>query len=79
MYSKKQVIDKIKRRFEKGQPLNITAVKREAPSLMKSAYNIKPFFGWRQAIDAAGIDYSDICVDLKEYVTCAIPKIPVVG
>ena len=72
MYSKKQIIHKIKQRFQQGQALNITAVKREMPKLIQSAYAVKPFWGWRQAVDDAGIDYADICVELEEYVTCAI-------
>ena len=71
-YNKNQVIDKIKQRYEKGQPLNITAVKREVPSLIKSAYAIKPFWGWCRAIEDAGINYADICVALNDYIICQV-------
>ena len=46
--------------FEHGEPLNICAVKRNHPELMKAVYEIKPFWGWKRALEAAGTDPATI-------------------
>lgn len=66
------IVEKIKDLYRRQQPLNITAVKRDHPALMEAVYKIKPFWGWKQALEAAGIDYTKINVRLSEYVTCQI-------
>lgn len=52
--------------------MNIAAVKHRHPELMEAVYAIKPFWGWKQALEAAGIEYSDIKVELQDYCECEI-------
>ena len=62
----------IKRLFKRDEPLNICAVRRQHPRLLDAVYDIKPFWGWKRALEAAGIDYADIRVELLDYVVCEI-------
>ena len=39
---------------------------------MERVYAVKPYWGWKQALAAAGIDYRDIKINLKPYATCPI-------
>lgn len=55
-----------------GEPLNISAVKRRHPALIRAAYAIKPFLGWKGALEAAGIDYARIKVEILHTLTCEI-------
>ena len=70
--TQRDIVVQIKDLHRRHQPLNITAIKREHPGLIASVYQIKPFWGWKQALEAAGIDYADIKVHLSDYVTCRI-------
>lgn len=70
--SRSQIISQIKRLFSKRQPLNISAVKRTHPELIKAVYAQPRFWGWRGALKDSAIDYSRINVELIEYVTCKI-------
>jgi hypothetical protein len=54
------------------EPLNIAAVKRNRSKLIRAVYAIKPFWGWKQALEAAGLSYGKINVELRDYVTCRI-------
>jgi hypothetical protein len=56
----------------KREPLNITAVKRRNPEILQSAYAMKPYWGWKQALADAGLGYEDINVELWDYCTCLI-------
>ncbi|MEO7974938.1 MAG: hypothetical protein ABIU84_15260, partial [Thermoanaerobaculia bacterium] len=53
-----------------GTPLNITAVRRSAPEILKTAFAIRPFWGWRRAIEAAGLSYDRIATELLDFVRC---------
>ena len=68
----RQVIRRIQRLFESGEALNIAAVKREHPKLIETVYSVKPFWGWKRALEAAGIKYSDIRIELSDSVVCKI-------
>lgn len=68
--SRKAVITEIKRLHRAGHPLNITAVKRYDPALIDFTYQTEPFWGWKQALEDAGIDYSEIHIELMEEATC---------
>ena len=72
---KRGIISKIRTKFRKRHPLNITAVKRDDPELMAAAYAGSPFLGWRQALQEAGTDYGRINIELEEYVECPICRI----
>ena len=69
---KRRIIRRILKLHAGGEPINITAVKRSRPNLIAKAYEIKPFWGWKQALEDAGIDYADIRVHLMDHVTCHI-------
>lgn len=72
MLPKAEVICQIKKRFKGRKPLNIAAVKRVAPELIEAAYQQTPFWGWKQALEAADIDYAKIHTEISDYVTCRI-------
>ncbi len=40
-----QIIRKIQQLHRRGEPLNISAVKRSHPELIRAVYNAKPFRG----------------------------------
>ena len=62
----------IRELHRKRQPLNIAAIKRSHPHLLRRVFAVKPFWGWKQALKDAGIDYGKINVELQEYVTCRV-------
>lgn len=70
--TQQKIVGTIQHLHEQGEPLNITAVKRRHPELMKAVYAVKPFWGWKKALEAAGIGYSDIKVELLNYCECEI-------
>ena len=70
--TQRAIVANIKDLHRRHQPLNITAVKREHPELIESVYKITPFWGWKQALDAAGIGYQDIRVELEDEVQCRL-------
>ena len=67
-----QIIAEIRVLHRRNEPLNITAVKRLHPKLMEAVYKIKPYWGWRSALEASDVDYSDIRIELLDYVTCEV-------
>jgi hypothetical protein len=60
----------IRKAYARWEPLNINAMKRRAPEVLAAAFEIKPFWGWRRAIEAAGLRYEKIPVELEETVRC---------
>ena len=68
----RDVVRKVCLLHRQGVPLNITAVKRDHPELIERVYSIKPFWGWRRALNTAGIDYAHIRVRLEEAVVCLL-------
>ena len=56
----RKLTSQIRRLFARGEPLNICAVKRNHPELVKAVYEIKPFWGWKRALEAAGTDPATI-------------------
>lgn len=70
--SKQQIIAKIRRLFLRREPLNLSAVKRRHPELVERVYALRPFWGWKQALEEAGVDYSNVNVELQDHCTCLI-------
>lgn len=70
--TQRKIIKEIKDIHRRKEPLNITAVKRHHPELIQAVYAVKPFWGWKKALEAAGIKYSDIKVELLDYCECEI-------
>lgn len=66
------MVAQIREMHLRGEPLNITAVKRRHPDLMGQVYDEKPFWGWKQALETADIRYSEIRVHLEDTVACRI-------
>jgi len=66
------VIKAIKRRHKQELPLNISAVKASDPDLMSAAFSCKPFLGWKQAIEQAGLSYDKILTFHQDEVECLI-------
>jgi len=65
-------VQKIQNLHARGEPLNISAVKRSHPELIAKTYEIEPFWGWRRALEDARIRYSQIRVHLEPTVECKI-------
>ena len=65
-----ELIEKIKQLYRRKQPLNINRVRESHPELLKAAYSIKPFLGWKQALEKAGLSYESIITEIEEYVEC---------
>lgn len=66
------IIRKIRALHARRAPLNISAVKRQHPELIEKVYVVRPFWGWKQALEDAGLDYSKINLELRDYVDCKI-------
>lgn len=45
-------------------------MKREEPKLIEEVFAMRPFWGWRRAIEAAGLTYDRILVHLEQTVEC---------
>jgi hypothetical protein len=69
---RQEILDWIRSEHAAGRALNIHAVKRRRPDLLKRVYEVRPFWGWWQAVKDAGLDYADLKVELEEKVTCRI-------
>jgi ribosomal protein L37E len=67
---KEGVIAEIRWFAKRGEALNISAVKRSHPKLIEVVFDVRPFWGWKQALEDAGLDYSAIRVELTETVEC---------
>jgi hypothetical protein len=70
--SHQPTLDLIRQRFERGLPLNLSAVKREAPELLKGLWIPAQFVGWRQMIEAAGLRYDQIRFILEPNAFCPL-------
>ena len=70
--AQRNVAKAIKRLHAAGEPLNITAVKRRHPELINEVFAIQPFWGLKRALVAAGIDYSEVRVELADTVPCRV-------
>jgi hypothetical protein len=70
--ARKSIIREIRRLHARREPLNISAVKRNHPKLIERVYAVRPFWGWKRALEDAGLDYSKINTELRNYVDCKI-------
>ncbi|MBU6178291.1 MAG: hypothetical protein KGR69_01445 [Verrucomicrobia bacterium] len=69
---RQEILDWIRFEHRDGRALNLHAVKRRNPDLLRRVYEVRPFWGWWQAIRDAGLDYGELKVELEETVTCRI-------
>jgi hypothetical protein len=69
---KKKVMAEIRRLHRRHEPMNLSAVKREHPELLEVVFAVRPFWGWKRALEDAGIRYSDIRVELSDRLVCEI-------
>lgn len=68
----KRIVAWISHAHEQLLPLNISAVQRRRPDLVTEAFAIRPFWGWRRALAAAGLGYDEIAFELLEKVSCEV-------
>ncbi len=40
--------------------------------MIERVYAVRPFWGWKRALEDAGLDYSEINVELRDYVDCQV-------
>lgn len=65
-----RVVNAVRRLHERREPLNLNAVCRNHPHLIRSLHKPERFRMWRDAIAAAGLSYSTIRKELVECGTC---------
>lgn len=70
--AQRNIIREIQRLHSGRAPLNISAVKRSHPKLIERVYAVRPFWGWKRALEDTGLDYAKINVELRDYVDCKI-------
>lgn len=70
--NRSEVIRRIRKRHQRRDALNLSAVKREDPDLVDVVYQIQPYLGWKGALEEAGISYDDIRVKIRETVECKL-------
>lgn len=70
--AQRAIICEIQRLRARPLPLNISAVKRSHPQLIERVYAVRPFWGWKRALEDAGLDYEKINIELRDYVECQI-------
>lgn len=69
---KRAIIREIRRLHVRREPLNLSAVKRKHSKLIKEVYAIWPYWGWKRALEDAGLGYAEINTELRDYVDCKI-------
>lgn len=69
---REEILEWIRAEHRAGRALNLHAVKRRRPDLLRRVYETRPFWGWWQAIRDAGLDYADLKVELEDTVACRI-------
>ncbi|PTY02410.1 hypothetical protein DB346_09915 [Verrucomicrobia bacterium LW23] len=69
---KTRLIEHIRALYARRMPLNITAVKWHSPELMAAVYDVKPYWGWKAALEAAGLSYDVIEMELRTECECRI-------
>ncbi|MBI3987592.1 MAG: hypothetical protein HY343_11760, partial [Lentisphaerae bacterium] len=67
-----RLIRTLRRLHAAGEPLNIVAVKRRHPDLLKAVMAVTPYWGWKRALEDAGIEYARIKVELLDGIECAL-------
>ena len=72
MDNRKDITAKIKEYYAQGKPLNISSVKDYDPGLMEAVYSVKPYWGWKKALEDAGLTYTDIKQEATDRVTCLL-------
>ncbi len=70
--AQKQIIHRIRTLHRAKTPLNISAVRRYEPQLLRQVMTLKHFRGWRKAIEAAGLTYNKLRVELLDHCVCAL-------
>jgi hypothetical protein len=68
----KRIVQQIQALHRTHAPLNISAVKRHQPTLLRQVMTLKHFAGWRQALEAAGLSYAKIRIELLDHCICAL-------
>ena len=69
---KSALVCEIQRLHSRREPLNLAAVKRSHPDLVSQVFEMRPFWGWIQALRDAGITYDEINIELEDFVDCRI-------
>src|SRR5438132_2587619 len=70
--TQKIILREIRALHRRRMPLNISAIKRSHPKLMKRVYAVRPFWGWKRAVEDAGLSYAKINTELRHDVDCKI-------
>ncbi|HSI83893.1 MAG TPA: hypothetical protein VK970_08915 [Candidatus Methylacidiphilales bacterium] len=69
---KRRLVAEIRGLHARRLPLNINAVKRHSPHLMTVVYSVKPYWGWRAALEEAGLNYEVINTEIATECECRI-------
>jgi hypothetical protein len=68
--TQRQILQAIRQRHLTRKPLNLTAVKRDDPDLVRQVYSQRPYWGWKAALADAGLSYENIRIEILQYVIC---------
>lgn len=60
IWTREAVISAIQVEFASGRPLNYSNTEKRIPSLLRAAERV--FGSWSKAVEAAGINYEDVCL-----------------
>lgn len=71
-HRRRKLTAEIRKLYLRGKPLNLSWIRRNRPELLRAVYGVKPFWGWKRALEDAGINYSDIKIELDEFCECRI-------
>lgn len=70
--TQRKILQAIQQRYVARQPLNLTAVKRDDPDLVRQVYSQRPYWGWKAALADAGLSYDQIRIEIRQYVICQL-------
>lgn len=70
--SRRRILLAIRQRYLDRKPLNLTAVKRDDPELVRQVYDQRPYWGWKKALADAGLNYEDIHIEVLSWVACRV-------
>lgn len=68
--SEEQRLDEIRGRYHAGDPLNLSAIQVECPHLLEGLFDPAGFRGWRETLEAAGVDVERMVVSPLVEVEC---------
>lgn len=70
--AKEQIKGELRRLHAQNKPLNLTAAKNRYPELVQAVYAVQPYWGWKSAVEEAGLTYTHLNTELLDFCTCEL-------